>query len=152
MGIDNLGGFLQERNALEHVVAAERVLLHYGNLIGCQRSGFAKNFVGNRHLADVVQEGAARDDRDLLLGNAHGAGDGDGISGHATRVALGFRVLHVEGIAERFQGVIVGFFQIQQRQSPLLGALRDQSLEIGLVGAIFELEAPVFESAANRVE
>src|SRR5207245_7435756 len=36
VGVDNLGGLLQERNALEHVVAVERVLLHHSNLLGCE--------------------------------------------------------------------------------------------------------------------
>ena len=85
-------------------------------------AGLAQNFVGNRHLAHVVQECAARNDLDFLGRNAHGARQRDGVSGYALGVAFGLGILQVEGIAQRLKSHVVGVLQILHGVAQHLGA------------------------------
>ncbi len=58
-------------------------------------------------------------------------------------------VFQVERVAQRLQRHVVGFLQVRESRFPLLGAGRHQRFEVGAVGVVFALEAPVFKGAAN---
>ena len=96
-------------------------------------AGLAQDVVGNGHLADVVQESAARDDLDFRRGNAHGAGQRDGVSGDALGVAFGFGVLQVERVAQRLERDVVGVLQIFHGLAQHLGAGAHHLFEVLLV-------------------
>ena len=67
VGVNNFGGFLQERNFLQHLVAVIAVLPHDGNFIGSQLARLAQDGIGDGHLSDVVEKRAARNDIDLFF-------------------------------------------------------------------------------------
>ena len=98
------------------------VLTHDGNFFRRESTGFTQNRVGYRHLADVVQEGAASDDADAIGAKAHGAGDGDGEGGDALGVALGLGIFQVKCVAQGFEGDVVGALQVRHGLAQLLGA------------------------------
>jgi len=52
----------------------------------------AQDFVGDCHFADVVQKGTAGDDLDVRRADAHGASQGDGVSGYTLGVAFRSKV------------------------------------------------------------
>ena len=110
--VDDLGRLGEERNLAQHLVAAIAVLVHDRDFFRVKRAGLAQDGIRNRHLADVVQERAAGDHPDLVARQAHGPGHGDGEGGDALGVALGLGVLQVERVAQRFQGDVVGAFQV----------------------------------------
>ncbi len=99
MGVNDVGGFMQERYLAQNLVAEVGVLAHDGLLFRAQPSGLAQNRVRDRHLADVVQKCATRDDPDALLRQLHGARDGNGERRHPLGVAFGFGVFQVKRIA-----------------------------------------------------
>ena len=115
-------------------------------------SSFPKDVVGDGHFADVVEESASSDDEDLFARHAHGAGDGNGESGNAAGVAFGFGVFEVECVAQSLQGDVVGAFEVRHGSLKLVGAGFDQRFQIGLVGAVFHLEAAILQSPAHGVE
>src|SRR6202041_3070003 len=88
MGENNLGRLGEEGDFAQHVVTARAMLAHYVLLLGSQFPGLAQNFVGDGHLADVVEEGPAGDDLDLCRADAHGAGQGDRVSGYTLGMAF----------------------------------------------------------------
>ena len=104
------------------------VLLFRGEL-----AGLAQDFVGDGHLADVVEECAAGDDLDLAGADAHGAGQRDGVGGYALGVAFGLGVLEVEGVAQGFKGDVVGVLEIFHGLAEHLGSGAHHLFEVLLV-------------------
>ena len=96
-----------------------------------------------------MEERAAGDVAQQAFIDVHGSRDGDGERGDALAMAFGLGVFGVERAAERFERVVVGLFEILQRDGELLGAFGDELLEIALVGAIFDDQAAMFQRAAD---
>ena len=67
VGVNNLSRLRQKGNSGDDLIAHVAVLLHLGHFLVRELAGLVQDIVGNGHLADVVQEGAAGDDADLLL-------------------------------------------------------------------------------------
>ena len=80
-----------------------------------------------------MQKRAARDDLDLGRRNAHGARQGDGVSGYALGVAFSLGVLQVERVAQRFERHVVGVLQVFHRLAQHLGARPHHLLQVLLV-------------------
>ena len=60
-------------------------------------------------------------------------------------MAFGFRVLGVQRAAQRLQRVVVGLFQVLQRDRKLLRALGDEMLQVALIRPVFEHQLPMFQ-------
>ena len=112
MRVDDLGSLGQKRNLLHDLVAVVAMLLHDGHLVGLEFARLVQNLVRNGHLPDVVQERSARDRVDLFAGQAHGAGNRNGESGHSLGVAFGLAVFQIQRIAQSFQRDVIGPLQI----------------------------------------
>ena len=106
--------FLEEGNAFQHGETDFAVLAHHVTLFGGQGTGLAQDAIWNAHLANVVEECAARDVTQQAFIHAHGARNRDGESGDALAVTFGFGVFGIEGAAESFESVVVGLFEILQ--------------------------------------
>src|SRR5580704_3125660 len=78
MRVDDLGSFLEERNFLQHAITVIAVLAHAFDLGRIEFAWLVQDGVRDGHLSDVVQEGAAGNHVNLILGHAHGTSDGDG--------------------------------------------------------------------------
>ena len=65
--------------------------------------------------------------------DAHGAGQGDGVSGYALGMAFGLGVFEIQRVAQRFQRHVVGVLQILHGLAQHLGAGADDLFEILLV-------------------
>ena len=122
VGVDDFGGFAEEGDFADHFVAALAVLAHDGHFFGVEPAGFEKDAVGGGDLADVVEEGAAGDDAELVGFDAHGAGEGDGVGGDAFGVAFGLLVAEVEGVAHGFEGDVVAALEVLHGGAEAAGA------------------------------
>src|SRR5438128_5126297 len=83
MGVYNVASFLQEGNLLEHLVAAIAVLSHDSYFFGIQSARLAQDGIGNSHLSNVMEKGAAGNYPDVIVGKSHGAGNSDGKGGYS---------------------------------------------------------------------
>ena len=99
-----------------------------------------------------MQEGAARDDLDFLGRNAHGASERDGIGRDALGVALGFRVLQVECVAEGLKRDVVGVLEIFHGVAQHLGAGANHFFEALVVVLGFFERLAMIEGALDGVE
>ena len=144
---------LRNGDLLQHLVAEIAVLAHDGDFFRARACRLAQDCIGNGHLSDVVQERAAGNHVNLISGSAHGAGDGDGECGDALGVAFGLGILEVERIAQGFQSDVVGALQFGDGGCAVAWCEpADQRFQIGLVGAVLQLQAPILQGAANRVQ
>src|SRR5438067_5855402 len=109
--VDNFGSFLQEWNSPHDLVAAIAVLTHDRGFLGIKLSRLLQNLVWDGHLADVMQEGPACDDANLVRTQPHCPGNCNRVRGYPFRVAFRFRILQVEGIAQRLERDVIRFFQ-----------------------------------------
>src|SRR6185437_1354203 len=98
----------------------------------------------------IVQEGASSDYADLLARKPHGPRHGDGEGCNALGMSFRFSVLEVQRVAQSFKRNVIRALQIGHSLPQLLGASRNQRLEIRLVRAIFQFESPMFEGAPNH--
>ena len=114
---------------------------------GVEHSVFEQDGVGGGDLADVVQEGAARDDAKLLLVEAQLAGQGDGVGGDAARVAFGLGVAQVERVAHGLQGNVVTFFQVVHGGAQTGGAGVDDLLQVLAVRGVLLQQAAMLQCA-----
>ena len=105
--------------------------------------------VRDPHFTDVVQERAAGDMPQKAFFDSHGSRNRDRKRRHALAVAFGFRVLCVQGAAQGLQRVIVGLFQVLQRDRKLLRALGDQLLQVALIRAILQHQVSMFQRAPH---
>ena len=96
-----------------------------------------------------MQKGAARDDLDLRRGDAHGAGQRDGVRGHPLGVAFGLGVLQVERVAQRLQRDVVGVLQIFHGLAEHLGSGAHHLLKVLLVVVALLQELAVVEGALH---
>jgi hypothetical protein len=67
-------------------------------------------------------------------------------------VALGFRVLEVEGAAKCFESVVVRLLKLGESGLELGGFVVHLLLEVNLVVAVFDDQAAVLEGASYAVE
>ena len=67
----------------------------------------------------------------------HLLGDGDAECRNPLAVALGLRVLQVQGASQGLQRVVVGLFELFDGAGKLRGALFHKLLEVALVAAVF---------------
>src|SRR6202008_4523833 len=77
VGIDNCGRLAQEGDLAQNVVAPRAVVAPDLFFFGGQLARLAQDLIRNRHLADIVQEGTARDDLDFRRWYAHRARQGN---------------------------------------------------------------------------
>ena len=73
--------------------------------------------------------------------NAHGARQGDGVSGDALGVAFGFGVLEIQRVAERFERDVVGVLEIFHGVAQHFGAGAHHFFQ-ALVVVLASLQAP----------
>ena len=147
VGVDDLGGIAQEGNLAHHLVSARAVLAHDLGFIGGERSALEQDGVGGGDLADVVQEGAARDDAELLLVEADLAGQGDGVGGDAAGVAFGLGVAQVQRVAHGLQRDVVTFLQVVHGGAQTAGAEADDLLQVLAVRGVLLQQAAVVQRA-----
>src|SRR5207302_4667713 len=108
-------------------------------------TGFAKNTVWNGHLADIMKESSARQDRQILVRHRHGPGDGYAKRGDALTMSFGFGILQVQRASESFEGIVVGLFEFHVLGGELRGALLDKLLQITLIIAVFDDQPAMLE-------
>src|SRR5438128_5367036 len=148
----NLRRVAQKRNANQHVVADFAVLAHFLFFGVVQRTGFTKNAVRNSHLADIVKESSARQDRQILVRHRHGPGDGYAKRGDALAMPFGFGILQVKRASESFEGIVVRLFEFHVLGGELRGALLDKLLQITLIIAVFDDQPAMLEGSSNAEE
>src|SRR6267378_214475 len=119
----DLRGGAEEVDGLQDAVAHLGMPPHLRPLCLGQRTRLEENAVRNADLADVVEERAAADVLDLVLGYAHPPGDGDGVAHHALGVIAGLVLASVERVHQRHQRVRIGLRDAFQRRGQLGGAL-----------------------------
>ncbi len=129
MAVDDLqGGRLQEADLGQDVEAPGGVLLHDVPLVAGERAGLAQDAVGDRHLADVVEQRAPLDRLPLVRRLAQRARQGQRVERHPEGVAGGLVVPRVGGGDHRADRLDVGalarplrlFERHQQRAEGLL--------------------------------
>ena len=150
MAKDDLGCAGEEGDLAQHLIAARAVFAHKLALLFRELAGLAQNLVGDGHLADVVQEGAAGNDLDLFRRNAHGARQGNGIGSDALGVAFGLRILEVEGVAQRLEGHVVGVLEILHGVAQHFSAGADHFFEALVVALGFLKGAAVVDAPAPQ--
>ena len=72
---------------------------------------FEQDGVGDTHLADVVQQGAAADVNQIAFADAGCPGQGQGRFGDAQGVAFGLVIPQVQGARPAHDGIVVGHCQ-----------------------------------------
>jgi hypothetical protein len=149
---DDLGGLTEERDAGEHIVANIAVGAHSLLFSVVERAGLAKNLVGDGHLADVMKKGGSSQNLQIMQRYGNCLGNGNGVGRDALRVALGFRVLEVQGAAQRFESVVVGLREELERGGQFRSLLLDFLLEVELVILVFGDELAVLPGAADGME
>src|SRR6266545_2734456 len=92
----HLGGALEEVDRAEDVIADLRVALHLAPLGVVELPGLQEDRVGHADLADVVEEGAAPEIRQLALLEADAARDGDRVADDALGVIAGLVLARIE--------------------------------------------------------
>jgi hypothetical protein len=71
VGLDDIGGFTQEGNAGERVVANFTVGAHGPLFCVVERARLAKNLIGDGHLPDVVKKSGASENAQMLERNGN---------------------------------------------------------------------------------
>src|SRR2546421_4410245 len=112
MGVYNVASFLQEGNLLEHLVAAIAVLSHDSYFFGIQSARLAQDGIGNSHLSNVMEKGAAGNYPDVIVGKSHGAGNSDGKGGYSFGVSFGLGIFKIESITQSLQCDVIGALQV----------------------------------------
>jgi len=72
--------------------------------------------------------------------------------GDAPGVVLGLGVLEVERIAQDFERDVIRLFEVGERRFPLLCTGGNQRLQIGAIGIVLALQAPILERAPDGVQ
>ena len=103
-----------------------------------QRAGCAQDGIGDGHLADIVQESAARNDPNAFRGNTHSPGNSDSKGRYTFGMAFSFGILKVQRVAQSFQSDVIGALQIGHGLSQLFGARRHQRFQVGLISPVFQ--------------
>ena len=100
-----------------------------------QRPGLRQDVLGNRQLADVVQQRRGLDALDLGLGHAERAREPGGVDLDAADVALRGLILGVDRQRQRLDGR-----QVQVRHLPHVPLLVLDAAHVDLVGAIDQIQ------------
>src|SRR5205807_10402545 len=87
---------LQEMQALEHLIADDRVGAHRYHFALRQRPRFAEHPVLDANLSNVVQEGGAAKRAQLLSWQPHLPGDLEAQPGNPSRVPIGVGIAGVD--------------------------------------------------------
>src|SRR5436305_11083634 len=102
------------------------VLSHDIHFFRHEFPGLVQNFVGNRHLSNVVQKSSASDDGDLLTWKPESLGDGNGEQGYTSRMAFGLSILEIQSVAQSFEGDVIGALQAGHGSLQLIGTGFDE--------------------------
>src|SRR5215216_4297022 len=104
MTVRNIEGISQIGDWLQHVVSELGMLLH-DLLFGLRQFlRLEKNVIGNAHFPDIMQEGAAPDQRETLLTQSHFASQLQGLICDALSMTFCFSVTQVKGAGPAFEG------------------------------------------------
>ena len=110
-------------------------------LFGSERTGFSQNLIGNGHLADIVQEGAARNFRKLCNIDIQGFRDRQSKCGDALAMAFGLGILQIQRAAQCFERIVVGAFQLLQALRGFARFARPQAFQDSADNCDFRAEA-----------
>src|SRR5580692_9001383 len=108
MPADRLWNFRPGKfDAADDLVADCRVVGHFAELFGIERSDFAEEAAIDGNFANVVQIAGAAQGGDFAGLHAHGFANGGGVAADAQGVPVNVDVLHVDGGGEGFERVVV---------------------------------------------
>ncbi len=111
VSVGDVQGWAQVRDGCKHVAGELGVFTHDDPFLVRQFAGFEEDGVGDAQLAHVVQQGAAADVHEFLLGYTHRTGDVHRHLGNALAVAFGLLVAQVEGAGPALDGGVVSLEQ-----------------------------------------
>ncbi len=115
----------QAADAVEHLLALDRVRLHQGPLGVVERAGLVDDRVRDVDLADVVQERAELGLAAYFLADAHPLGDAHGEVDDVLGVVAGVLVVVLEQIAQQHRGAAVGTSEFDRLGDPRLALARE---------------------------
>src|SRR5215218_10605609 len=98
---------VEERDALEHLLADHRVRLDEPPLGLVQRTRLSEDRVGHADLPDVVEEEAVRRARVVAEGRLDDTCEGERVALHAPRMGARAGVLRLQGASERRDRLLV---------------------------------------------
>ncbi len=124
-----------------------------------ERPGFEQNAVGDAHLTDIVQQGAAANLDDLVLADTHRPGEPDRHLGDPPAMPFGLLIAEIQGMRPALDRGVVGEGQLGIRPAqPFVEAdifhrngrlAREQFQEVGPLlidherGTMEDLEDPL---------
>ena len=115
VAVGDVEGGVQEGDGGEQLVGEGGVLAHEGPFVIGEGGGLEQDGVWDGHLADVVEQGAAAQVDELVIGEVQGLGEGEGHLGDALGVAFGFFIAQFEGVRPALEGGVVGELEFAVR-------------------------------------
>src|SRR5204863_4415303 len=112
---DDARDVLEEGNTGDDPRAVLRMFTHGGPLGLRERPRLAQDVVWDADLADVVQDGAATEEGDVLSADPELVDDELHVAQHTIAVTTGLAVPHVERARERDESGVVGAIALAQR-------------------------------------
>ena len=136
----------------QHVKAAARVLAHFAHFRCCQRFLLVEDRDGNEGLADIVQQGGARQPALIVLAHAEVLRERDGEAGDEQAMAIGVDVMAADrgqpfaqrGMLDRLDDLALGRHDVAELQRHAQGKLLEDIDHHRMRG----LDAPVQGLAA----